>query len=367
MCADHPTSPRHHQRATRQQTGVSLVEVMVGMVVALIISLAASGSATLFGASQRQGVGTAGATVNASTALAAIKGDVASAGLGFFGDSNFQCHTLNLGVGTTAMLDGASFAPVRVTSGSGNQDLLDVLYASNVDSGANVLMKGSSNGSSARLMSRMPVAVGDAVLLAPATAGTACIVRSVTAVTAATSDTPLTLDFANTGHHNAAIFTTVANFADRDRVALLGTLEWSRYDVSGNVLRLTRPLATGNFPNGAAANSPVTLVRNVMAFRVQYGVVGTAPGDTTLTGWQDATDTPWASVAGTAVDRVRALRIGMVTRSEQREKPDSSGNCVASTAKPVLFGVTVDPDVSDWACYRYRVATVVVPLRNAAW
>ena len=183
--------------SARPQAGVSLVEVMVGMVVALIISLAASGSASLFGASQRQGVGAAGATVNASTALAAIKGDVASAGLGFFGDSNYQCHSLNLGVGTTAVLNGASFAPVRVTTGSGNKDQLDVLYASNVDSGANVLLKGTSDSSSARLMSRMPVAVGDAVLLAPATPGTACIVRSVTTVTAATNDQPLTLAFAN--------------------------------------------------------------------------------------------------------------------------------------------------------------------------
>ncbi|MFN7724930.1 MAG: PilW family protein [Rubrivivax sp.] len=349
------------QLSARPQTGVSLVEVMVGMVVALIISLAASGSASLFGASQRQGVGAAGATVNASTALAAIKGDVASAGLGFFGDSNYQCHSLNLGVGTTAVLNGASFAPVRVTTGSGNKDQLDVLYASNVDSGANVLIKGTSDSSSARLMSRMPVAVGDAVLLAPATPGTACIVRSVTTVTAATNDQPLTLAFANTGHHNAATFSNVPTYADRDRVALLGTLEWSRYTVSGTELRLQRPLASGS------AADPVTLVRNVQAFRVQYGVVGTGAGDSTLTGWQDATGSTWASVSGTAVDRVRALRIGLVTRSEQREKPNTSGTCVASAAKPVLFGATVEPDVTDWACYRYRVATVVVPLRNAAW
>jgi type IV pilus assembly protein PilW len=62
--------------------------------------------------------------------------------------------------------------------------------------------------------------------------------------------------------------------------------------------------------------------------------------------------------------RVRALRIGMVTRSPQREKPNAAGNCEASTAKPQLFGAEVEPDVSDWACYRYRTAIVVVPLRN---
>jgi type IV pilus assembly protein PilW len=62
--------------------------------------------------------------------------------------------------------------------------------------------------------------------------------------------------------------------------------------------------------------------------------------------------------------RVRAMRMGIVTRSPQREKPDASGNCEASLAKPRLFDVEIDPDVTDWQCYRYRVSTVVVPLRN---
>ena len=57
-------------------------------------------------------------------------------------------------------------------------------------------------------------------------------------------------------------------------------------------------------------------------------------------------------------------RQGIVTRSPQREKPDASNNCEASLAKPRLFDVEIDPDVTDWQCYRYRVSTVVVPLRN---
>jgi type IV pilus assembly protein PilW len=271
-------------------------------------------------------------------------------------------------VGSTVQLNGASFSPVRVTAGSTGSDQLDVVFASNVDSGANVMIKGTSNGASVKLMSLLPAAVGDAVLLAPATAGAACLVRNVTAVAAATDDSPLTLTFANTGTHNAATFTTTPSFAEKDRVALLGALQWSRYSVNGTDLQLNRPLATGT---GATT---AVLVRNVMAFRAQYGIVGTAANASTLAGWQDAVDDTsgasaanWTSVAGSTVNRVRALRIGLVTRSAQREKADASGTCVASTSKPVLFGTTVEPDVTDWRCYRYRTAISVVPLRNVAW
>jgi len=108
------------------------------------------------------------------------------------------------------------------------------------------------------------------------------------------------------------------------------------------------------------------LVRNVVAFRAQYGVSASA-GTTTLASWENASGATFGSISGATVDRVRAVRIGLVTRSAQREKEDEKGNCVASSAKPVLFGSVVEPDVSDWACYRFRTSVVVVPLRNLAW
>ena len=77
---------------------MSIIELMVGIVVALIVGLAAAGSAMMFTASQRQGIGTGGMTVNVGTVLAALKNDTANAGLGFFGDNVFLCNTLNLSV-----------------------------------------------------------------------------------------------------------------------------------------------------------------------------------------------------------------------------------------------------------------------------
>jgi type IV pilus assembly protein PilW len=354
MCAN------KRQLRTRQK-GVSLVEIMVGLVVALLIGLAATGSAAVFTASQRQGIGAGGVSVNANTALSALKGEAATAGLGFFGDSKFLCYALDLSTGSTIKYNAASFAPVRITA-DGTNSTVDILYATSVDSGANVLLKGTSDGTTATLGSLLPVSVGQAVLLSPGTPGATkpCVVRTVTAVTNATNTSSEVLTFGSSGTYNGATFSAAPSFtADpgKDRIALIGDLRWSRYSVSSGKLILERPL------DGTSA----TLMRNVVAFRMQYGITGTGATDTTLTGWQDATGTDFAALSGAAVERVRALRIGLVTRSPQREKPDASGNCTASAAKPTLFGSTVEPDVTDWQCWRFRSAVAVVPLRNFVW
>ena len=51
---------------------MSIVELMVGMVVALLVGLAAAGSAIVFTTSQRQGLGVGSANLNGASALAVI-------------------------------------------------------------------------------------------------------------------------------------------------------------------------------------------------------------------------------------------------------------------------------------------------------
>lgn len=332
--------------------GLSLIEIMVGMVVALLVGLAAVGSATMFMAAQRQGMGTGGSLINASTALGALRDDVSVAGLGFFGDSRYLCNRLNLSLGNAVVQDGAAFTPLRLTR-DGVNDRVDVVYGTQVASGANVLLNTASTGADAELRSFLPVTVGQAVLLAPAVPGDPCVVRTVTTVTDSTVDDPQRLAFAASGEHNQAVFTTPAAYADRGRVALLGQLRWARYRLEGTDLRLERPLA----------GDPVVLVRNVMAFRAQYGITNAAAGSTGLETWQSATG-GFATLDATTLPRVRAVRIGLVTRSPQAEKPNAAGACEATAALPALFGEAVTADLADWRCYRYRTSIVVVPLRN---
>lgn len=332
--------------------GLSLIELMVGLVVALLVGLAAVGSATMFMAAQRQGIGTGGSLINASTALGALRDDASVAGLGFFGDSRYLCDRLNLSMGNAVIQDGGAFTPLRITR-VGDNDRVDVVYGTQVASGANVLLNASTTGADAELRSFLPVTAGQAVLLAPRNAGDPCVVRTVTAVVDSTVDDPQRLTFAITGDFNKTAFTTPVTYPDRGRVALLGQLRWARYRLEGTDLRLERPLA----------GDPVVLLRNVMAFRAQYGITNAAAGSTGLEAWQSATG-GFTNLTAATLPRVRALRIGLVTRSPQAEKPNAAGVCEATQALPALFGEAVTADVVDWRCFRYRTSIVVVPLRN---
>lgn len=350
MCADPHPGSRLRQRPNR---GVSLVELMIGLVVGLLVSLAAVSSLRIFGASQSQGTVTGGGLLSAVSAMGAIKNDVAAAGLGFFDGRLSLCSSMNLSLGTGAIVNGTVFSPLLVTREPAN-DRLDLVYGSNVSAGSSVPLATPSDGSSIDTLSTLPAAVGQAVMLAPASTGL-CTVRSVTAVTAGTVDTPQVLAFANTGAHNQFAFTTAPAYAAQARATLLGALQWHRYRVIDNNLVLEQPL------DGSSA----VLVRNVIGFRVEYGISDT--GGSTLQSWQNAGDAGWGTLSPASISRVRAVRLGLVVRSPQREKPDASGNCIASSAKPRLFGAEIEPDVSDWGCYRYRSSNIVVPLRNLVW
>ena len=332
---------------------MSIIELMVGLVVALLVGIAASSSAVVFTASQRQGIGVGGVAVNVSTVLSALKNDAATAGLGFFGEGRYLCDKLNLSVGPNVLADGIAFVPVQVTR-VGALDRIDVLQASRVQSGASARLQVPTNGPDASVMSFLPGAVGDAMVLSPSAPGDPCLVRSVTAVTAAAGDDPQKFAFAAGGKHNDGVFTTNPIYSSEGgSVTQLGALTWNRYRLSGTDLVLDRPM------DGASA----VLARNVIAFRAQYGVSTGVAGSNTLQNWVDATGV-FATVNSVNIPRVRAVRIGVVIRSPQREKANGAGNCEASLAKPQLFGAEVEPDVADWACYRFRSATVVVPMRN---
>lgn len=351
-------------RRARFQRGLSIIELMVGIVISLLVGLAATQSAVMFTASQRQNMGTGGIAVNASTVMAAIKDDLAAAGLGFFGSSTYLCDRLNLSVDGAVISDGANFSPLRVVREAGG-DTIDVVYGTRVEAGANVLLKAVTAGSNAALLSYLPVTPSQAVLLAPASPGplaAPCLVRTVSTNTPSTPDTAQALDFVNVGansKHNQMVFTNNPGFVDGDRIAQLGELRWTRYRVTGGNLVVERPLEAAS----------ATLVRNIVSFRVQYGVAAAAlpgaPVNTTLEDWE-APDGAFAAITSANLPRVRAMRIGMIVRSPQAEKPDpTTGLCTATDNKPALFGMAPENlDNADWNCFRYRTATVIVPLRN---
>lgn len=116
----------------------------------------------------------------------------------------------------------------------------------------------------------------------------------------------------------------------------------------------------------AAADDGV-LVDGIVQIKAQYGT--DANGDGIVS------NAEWGTAAPANPMSVLAMRLALVARSAQPEKPDPvTGLCNTTTAPPVWVGGTVDLSgnsglaVGDsWQCYRYKTFEVTVPLRNVIW
>ncbi len=369
MCAER----RALLSPARRQRGASIVELMVGLVISLLVGLAATGAAISFTAQQRSGVGVSAVATNTNSVMAVMRDDVALAGLGFFGEGASLCTSLQLSVTNQAVQNGVAFSPLQVTRGTAS-DQLDVMYAERVESGATVRLHEASDGTTATLKSHLPVNLEPvsntdlaketaSVLLTPAPGSAAagpCLVRTVTAVTPGTPEQPYPqLEFAATGLRNGAAFASPASFNTDARVTQLGKVQWSRYRVVNGQLLLDRP----------QAGTSAIVARDVVAFRIRYGIAAAAAGSTSIEHWVEP-EGAFASLGAANVAQVRALRIGLLVRSPQRQKPDANGNCDATPAdsQPRLFlpPRAAENLPTDWTCWRYRSSEIVVPLRNVA-
>jgi type IV pilus assembly protein PilW len=361
------SAPELHSSARRSR-GATIIELMVAIVVGMLVALAAAGSVQIFSASQRQGMGVGRSVFSSTNALSAIKHDIAQAGLGFFGEGAYTCATLNLSVGASVIMDNAPFSPVMIRRTPGtNFDSIQVTSATAIAGGASVITESPTTGASTTMYSYLPASEAQAVLLTPNPQLTGnCTVRSITKVNRPTPPALHSLEFDSTGpnaKHNSALatFTAPPNFPADSRVVLLGSLIMNNYTVNAAQEQLVLNLPM----NGAASN--VVLASNVVAFRAEYGL-SNAPGAATLSSWQSPA--LFAGPGTADMSRVRAVRVGLVVRGDQKEKaPIGSATCTASDAKPQLFGETITDPVmvgDEWRCYRYRVLTAVIPMRNIA-
>ena len=149
---------------------------------------------------------------------------------------------------------------------------------------------------------------------------------------------------------------TGINSAKPQRLACLGKVKEITFDVSANQLRKTN-LSTGTL-------EPV--LSEIVSLQAQYGVSVTANSEI-VNSWQDASGASWANPTLANRNLIKAVRIAIVARNNLLEKTIVSQACNGSTtgiAAVCAFGGNVTFANADWANYRYRVYEVVVPLKN---
>lgn len=386
----------------RRRGGFSLIELMVSVVVGMLALLFATRLITNAELNRNASLGGSDAMQNGMLALFSMQNDAAQAGWGLNDTLVAGCDTVFTDASgytlAPAPRNGAVITPmsaVIIEDGGANPDR--ITFYTGTSPAAVGSVKSSvayAGGSVLKIATRAPYGFnqGDVILVAPEPAGaTKCALAQVASIPPFPNDDGIDFSAGSAYRFNTAAGLG-ANFgAGQARVYNLGQgsrLAFHSWSVNNGILLLRATDLAG------ASQQPVSVIDNVVSIKAQYGF------DTrVLASYDPAPDKDgiqvgqWSSTminadgdadTGGAGDfqRIAAVRIAVVARSKSAEKPDSHGNCSATTVQPQVFtsvapagvpavpvtvNVAVAGDPIDWKCYRYRVFETIVSLRNAEW
>jgi type IV pilus assembly protein PilW len=342
----------------RAQSGLSVVEVMVGLMVGTLITLSAWGSVMFYEANRRAAVGGNGALENALATALAIQRDVKSAGLGLVFASTPACSTINVYHDGATLADGAPIAPVAIEDGGAGSDQISVAYSGSILGGAPVQMISSMGDPSdpIRVNTTGTITSGNLVLVASANGAAPCTLMQASLATVAGFGTEIarTAGEWNPGDPGTA-FSDAPAYPANSNVIRADGFTWVTYRVSNANLEVVNNLT------GAVD----VLAENVVLLKAQYGTSnGTAAH---IEQWTSATDAWVAPLDAAHVSAVRAIRILVVARSPHRERPSDGAACDATPAAPDGFPGAAPVDLSavpEWQCYRYKRLLLTIPLKN---
>lgn len=355
--------------SVNRHAGFTLVEIMVGMVVGLLVTLVIVQVMSAYEGQRRSTTGTADAQTNGAIALFNIGRELQLAGYGLIptDDTNspLECATVTPGAAAAAI---NNLAPVSIANGAVS-DTITVRYGDSVLGGIPTLVK-SVTGKAIGVTSNLSCKDGDFVIV---TKGANCAVTKL----AATTDVPTGIlgDVTINLKSSEAVPSEVT--ADNSAISCLGDWHIVSYAVNNGTLQkgaTNNVTGVVNFQDSAA---------DIVNIQAQYGI-SNAANSNQVTAWVEATNT--AAVAGNwnapsvpERNRIKAIRIAVIARNPKLEPAAVSTACNSTTAAAptglcAWAGTNASPapavDLSadaNWARYRYRVYETIIPLRNMIW
>lgn len=389
MYTDHNSkcAPR---KAGRSQTGLSLVEIMVGVLIGMI------GIVVIFQmlatSEERKRTVSAGSDVQVSgiIGMTSLERDVREAGYGYSSAAYDAGVTPIMGC-TVNAYDTArptaaytyTLAPVQIIQGLGTaSDTVIVLRgSSNTFPAAQVFTESSDTSKKTR--GRAGISPRDILLVAANTPALQCMNVEITDTSNADA---LTINH-NQGSYNYTVYlpdgstTTQSRIARHNNIAppltftagylfnLGPTPRRNIWTVQSGKLQVTNDLLYQD-TNGDGVNDPVEVADNIITLQAEYGTDADNNGRIESGEWttaNPATTAQWANVL--------AIRMGMLLRSGQFERtpvtttvPSWEGGQFFITNLDGSDSTTSPADpANNWRHYRYRVYETVVPLRNILW
>lgn len=385
-------------KLTRQvytQSGFSLVEVMVGLVIGMLGIMVIMQVFAVSEGQKRTTTSGGDAQANGIAAIAAIERDARQGGYGYTSFPGVPNNPL-LGCKVRAYNQNATptsinfrLYPVLIKDGGGSApDSVTIIYSTSNGLSAPVSFNAKQNGSAAqyKVTSTLGVHYGDLVVAVES--GLDCTLAEVTQPGTYVRGQPLNPANGELVHNpgtngpfNPASGSGVAYCQSgppcNAYLVNLGLPVMRRYWVAtNNTIVPTYTFATSDLLFGTpGATNTLSLAENIVNLQAQYGV--DSDGDNIIDLWTEPTgavygDDSVSTPTGTTIATIKAVRIAVVARSSLRERPNSSGTCDITTAYPVVFadGPAVTVDLSgdlNWKCHRYQVYQTTIPLRNLIW
>ncbi|WP_426194136.1 PilW family protein [Massilia sp. DWR3-1-1] len=382
----------------RAAAGFSLVELLVSVVIGLLALGFATRMVVSSETSKQAATGGADAMQNGVVALFSIERELAQAGWGLNDPLVAGCDTRFYDSGNYALLSAARgagtvtpLASVVIESNTGASDRLSINAGSSYSSTGMALVANNYLATAGAIdIDRAPygfngtstvIAGGDVIVVAPETFGSGrCSMAMVSQVVAPAAPGQNQLFIASGGNnrYNSGNL-TIAYTSLQARLFNLGpaaNLSFHTWSSSQGFLKLRATNLAG------ASAAPATVTDNIVALKAQYGLDQRAGAAFTpelgmqVSNWSGTMlDADGDGTAGSAGDysRIAAVRIAVVARSRNPEKPSAAtGLCTATTTAPTVFGgvavtLAVTGDSVPWQCYRYRVFESMVPIRNSGW
>lgn len=360
--------------AKSTQHGYSLIELMIATALAALTGLVALQVAASFQASKSQSGGQNEALMSASIGLYQLERELRMAGAGFLGGDGLICKAgVNLYYNGAVVQDGTALPFVRIVDGGTGPDSIRWLRADALQNSApaTILSTMSSEDASLTVDNAWGLTQGDLFLAFSSDGAKRCTVYQMSAAPTADVNAFVLAHAAGSAllynPSNASAFAGPVKYEVADKVINLGRSPFLAASVvcanGETTCELTGHNAVATVPAYGAGTS---LANDVVDLQAQYGVA--AAGSQSINEWVDATGTTWANPTQANLNRIKAIRIALVTRGSY-DPGEVSPATLVLWDEPASGQVTEASKrertlTSAERHYRYHVAYTIVPLIN---
>lgn len=343
------THPHNHYRL--RQSGISLVEIMVALVIGLVATLAVMQVFSAFEGQKRTTSGNADAQTNGTVALFAISRNIQRAGFGLFPaeDSAYECSNKpTIDHDNKVSTPEIGLAPIEITDGGNAPDTISIRYGTSQFGGAvntvtslatadETITIRNHDGSTVDVTG-LPITVrnnmgcqsGDIAVL---TNGASCMLRRINATS---------VKVAGSANYTRILLDDTTDVSSGTTISCLGNWQQAVFSINA---------ATGNLQlNGT------DFTNGIVNLQAEYGVSLSA-NDNTIDSWVSAKDEWKGDISVDNRNRIKAIRLSLVARNALSERDEV-------TDSPADYGVA-DTDANKK--FRYRRFQTIIPLRNVIW